>query len=139
MTGKYSFMMAGLPAASYAMYTCAKPENKKVVGGLLVSAALTSLLTGITEPIKFTFLFIAPALFIVHCVFAGLSFVLMHILDICIGTTFSCGLIDFVCIKKFNLHCSDIMLIVLDSPQLPEITYLTGINAVVGETVVAQW
>ena len=96
MTGKYSFMMAGLPAAAYAMYTCAKPENKKVVGGLLVSAALTSLLTGITEPIEFTFLFIAPALFVVHCVFAGLSFVLMHLLDICIGTTFSCGLIDFV-------------------------------------------
>lgn len=96
MTGKYSFMMAGLPAAAYAMYTCAKPENKKVVGGLLVSAALTSLLTGITEPIEFTFLFIAPALFVVHCVFAGISFLLMHILDICIGTTFSCGLIDFV-------------------------------------------
>lgn len=96
MTGKYSFMMAGLPAAAYAMYTCAKPENKKVVGGLLVSAALTSFLTGITEPIEFTFLFIAPALFVVHCVFAGLSFMLMHLLDICIGTTFSCGLIDFV-------------------------------------------
>lgn len=95
MTGKYSFMMAGLPAAAYAMYTTAKPENKKVVGGLLVSAALTSFLTGITEPIEFTFLFIAPALFIVHCVFAGLSFMLMHLLDICIGTTFSCGLIDF--------------------------------------------
>ncbi|WP_333649297.1 PTS transporter subunit IIABC [Lacrimispora sp.] len=95
MTGKYPFMMAGLPAAAYAMYTVAKPENKKVVGGLLVSAALTSFLTGITEPIEFTFLFIAPALFVVHCVFAGLAFVLMHLLDICIGTTFSCGLIDF--------------------------------------------
>lgn len=95
MTGKYSFMMAGLPAAAYAMYATAKPENKKVVGGLLVSAALTSFLTGITEPIEFTFLFIAPALFMVHCVFAGLSFMLMHLLDICIGTTFSCGLIDF--------------------------------------------
>lgn len=95
MTGKYPFMMAGLPAAAYAMYTVAKPENKKVVGGLLVSAALTSFLTGITEPIEFTFLFIAPALFVVHCVFAGLAFVLMHLLNICIGTTFSCGLIDF--------------------------------------------
>ncbi len=95
MTGKYAVMMAGLPAAAYAMYTTAKPENKKVVGGLLVSAALTSFLTGITEPIEFTFLFIAPALFIVHCVFAGVSFVLMHLLQICIGTTFSCGLIDF--------------------------------------------
>lgn len=95
MTGKYSFMMAGLPGAALAMYHCAKPENKKVVGGLLLSAALTSFLTGITEPIEFTFLFIAPALYILHCGFAGLSFLLMHMLNICIGTTFSCGLIDF--------------------------------------------
>lgn len=96
MTGKYSFMMAGLPAAALAMYHCAKPENKKIVGGLLVSAALTSFVTGITEPIEFTFLFIAPALFVLHCVLAGFSFVLMHMLNICIGTTFSCGLIDFI-------------------------------------------
>lgn len=96
MTGKYDFMMAGLPAAAFAMYRCAKPKNRKVVGGLLISAALTSFFTGITEPIEFTFLFIAPALFVIHCVFAGLSFVLMHVLNICIGTTFSCGLIDFV-------------------------------------------
>ena len=95
MTGKYSFMMAGLPGAAYAMYKCAKPENRKVVGGLLLSAALTSFLTGITEPIEFTFLFVAPALYVLHCVFAGLSFVICHILDICIGTTFSCGFIDF--------------------------------------------
>lgn len=95
MTGKYPFMMAGLPAAAYAMYRCAKPENKKLVGGLLLSAALTTFLTGITEPIEFTFLFIAPALFILHCVFAGLAFVICHLLSICIGTTFSCGLIDF--------------------------------------------
>lgn len=96
MTGKYPFMMAGLPAAAYAMYKCAKPENRKVVGGLLVSAALTSFLTGITEPIEFTFLFVAPFLFILHCVFAGFAFVLCHLLQICIGTTFSCGLIDFI-------------------------------------------
>ena len=95
MTGKYAFMMAGLPAAAFAMYKCARPENKKVVAGLLFSAGLTSFLTGITEPIEFTFLFIAPALFILHCIFAGLSFLLCHILNICIGTTFSCGLIDF--------------------------------------------
>lgn len=95
MTGKYSFMMAGLPAAAYAMYKCAKPEKRKLVGGLLFSAALTSFLTGITEPIEFTFLFVAPALFLLHCVFAGLSFVLMQVLSICIGTTFSCGMIDF--------------------------------------------
>lgn len=96
MTGKYSFMMAGLPGAAFAMYRCAKPEKRKIVGGLLFSAALTSCLTGITEPIEFTFLFIAPGLFILHCGFAGLSFALMHILKICIGTTFSCGLIDFI-------------------------------------------
>lgn len=95
MTGKYSFMMAGLPAAAYAMYKCARPENKKIVAGLLFSAGLTSFLTGITEPIEFTFLFIAPGLFLLHCGFAGLSFLLCHIMNICIGTTFSCGLIDF--------------------------------------------
>lgn len=95
MTGKYAVMMAGLPGAAYAMYKCARPEKRKLVGGLLLSAALTSFLTGITEPIEFTFLFIAPALFLLHCVFAGLSFLLSHIFSICIGTTFSCGLIDF--------------------------------------------
>lgn len=95
MTGKYTFMMAGLPAAAFAMYRCAKPENKKVVAGLLFSAGLTSFLTGITEPIEFTFLFIAPGLFLLHCGLAGLSFLLCHLLNICIGTTFSCGLIDF--------------------------------------------
>lgn len=71
MTGKYSFMMAGLPGAAYAMYRCAKPEKRKIVGGLLFSAALTSFLTGITEPIEFTFLFIAPVLFVVHAVLAA--------------------------------------------------------------------
>lgn len=95
MTGKYSFMMAGLPGAAYAMYKCAKPKNRKVVGGLLLSAGLTAFLTGITEPIEFTFLFVAPGLYILHCAFAGLSFVICHVLNICIGTTFSCGLIDF--------------------------------------------
>ncbi|HIG0358587.1 TPA: PTS transporter subunit EIIC [Clostridium sporogenes] len=95
MTGKYPFMMAGLPGAAYAMYKCAKPENRKVVGGLLLSAGLTAFLTGITEPIEFTFLFVAPVLYFLHCVFAGLSFLICHVLNICLGTTFSCGLIDF--------------------------------------------
>lgn len=94
MTGKYSFMMAGLPGAALAMYHCAKPEKRKIVGGLLFSAALTSFLTGITEPIEFTFLFVAPFVFVIHCIFAGLSFALMSILKIAIGTTFSCGLIN---------------------------------------------
>ena len=95
MSGKYSFMMAGLPAAALAMYHCARPEKQKLVGGLLLSAALTSFFTGITEPIEFTFLFVAPFLYLLHCVLAGFSFLLMHVLEICIGTTFSCGFIDF--------------------------------------------
>jgi len=96
MTGKYAIMMGGLIGAALAMYTTAKPSKRKIVGGLLFSAALTSFLTGITEPIEFTFLFVAPLLYIVHCAFAGLSFVLMHVFKITIGTTFSCGLIDYV-------------------------------------------
>ena len=96
LTGKYPFMMGGLPGAALAMYATARPEKKKEVGSLLFSVALTSFLTGITEPIEFTFLFLAPALFAVHVVFAGLAFMTCHILGICIGTTFSDGLIDLV-------------------------------------------
>ncbi|MCL2888666.1 MAG: PTS transporter subunit EIIC [Elusimicrobia bacterium] len=94
MTGKYAFMIGGLPGAALAMYHTAKPAKRKLVGGLLLSAALTSIITGITEPIEFTFLFVAPFMFIIHCGFAGLSFMLAHILKIAVGTTFSCGLID---------------------------------------------
>lgn len=96
MSGKFPFMMFGLPGAALAMYQCAKKDKKKVVGGLLFSAALTSFLTGITEPIEFTFLFVAPVLYIVHCVLAGLSFMLMHILNVAVGMTFSGGLIDLI-------------------------------------------
>lgn len=97
MAGKFPFMMFGLPAAAYAMYTTARPENKSVVKGLLISAALTAFLTGITEPIEFTFLFLAPALYYgVHSVLAGLSFMFMHILNVGVGMTFSGGLLDFV-------------------------------------------
>lgn len=96
LTGKYPFMMAGLPGAAFAMYTCARPEKKKEAGSLLFSVALTSFLTGITEPIEFTFLFLAPALFVIHVIFAGVAFAVCHVLNICIGTTFSDGLIDFV-------------------------------------------
>lgn len=95
MTGKYPFMMFGLPAAAFAMYQSAKSHRRKVVAGLFFSAGLTSFLTGITEPIEFTFLFVAPLLFIIHAVFAGLSFMIMEILNIHIGLTFSGGLIDF--------------------------------------------
>lgn len=94
MSGKFPFMIFGLPAAAYAMYTTARPEKKKVVGGLLLSAALTSMLTGITEPLEFTFLFVAPVMYIVHCVLAGLSYMLMHIFNVGVGMTFSGGLID---------------------------------------------
>lgn len=94
MAGKFPFMIFGLPGAALAMYTCARDEKKKIASGLLLSAALTSLLTGITEPIEFTFLFVAPILYVVHCVFAGLSFMLMHILNVGVGMTFSGGLID---------------------------------------------
>ncbi len=96
MSGKFPFMMFGLPGAALAMYRCAKDSKKKVAGGLLFSAALTSFLTGITEPLEFTFLFVAPVLYIVHCVFAGLSFMLMHILGVSVGMTFSGGLIDLI-------------------------------------------
>ncbi|AKC62067.1 PTS system glucose-specific transporter subunit IIABC [Clostridium sporogenes] len=96
MTGKFPFMMFGLPAAALAIYQEAKPEKKKLVGGIMASAALTAFLTGITEPIEFSFLFVAPALFAIHCLFAGLSFMTMHILNIKIGMTFSGGIIDFI-------------------------------------------
>lgn len=95
MAGKFPFMMFGLPAAALAMYHTAAPSKKKVVGSLLASAALTALLTGITEPLEFTFLFVAPALYAVHCVLAGLSYMLMGVLNVFIGMTFSGGLIDF--------------------------------------------
>lgn len=94
MAGKFPFMIFGLPAAAYAMYKAAKPDKKKVVGGLLLSAAITSMLTGITEPLEFTFLFVAPLMYAVHCVLAGLSFMLMHIFNVGVGMTFSGGLID---------------------------------------------
>ena len=96
LTGKYPFMMGGLPGAALAMYVTARKEKKKEVGSLLFSVALTSFLTGITEPIEFTFLFLAPALFAVHVVFAGLAFMTCHILGICVGTTFSDGLLDLI-------------------------------------------
>lgn len=95
MAGKFPFMMFGLPAAALAMYHTAAPNKKKIVGSLLVSAAFTSFLTGITEPLEFTFLFVAPVLYVVHCIMAGLSYFLMDILNVFIGMTFSGGLIDF--------------------------------------------
>lgn len=94
MSGKFLLMIFGLPGAALAMYKCAKPKKKRIVAGLLMSAALTSMLTGITEPIEFTFLFVAPLLYCIHCVFAGLAYMLMHIFDVGVGMTFSGGVID---------------------------------------------
>ena len=93
-TGEFVLYIFGFPGAALAMYRCARPERKKQVGGLLLSAALTSILTGITEPLEFSFLFVAPALFIISSVFAGLAYMLCHLLNITVGLTFSGGLID---------------------------------------------
>ena len=94
MSGKFPLMIFGLPGAALAMYTCAGSAKKKLAGSLLLSAALTAMLTGITEPLEFTFLFVAPALYVIHSVFAGLAYMLMHLLGVAVGMTFSGGLID---------------------------------------------
>lgn len=94
MAGKFPFMIFGLPGAAIAMYKNARPEKRKAVGGLLISAALTAVITGITEPIEFTSLFVAPVIYGIHCIFAGLSYMLMHIFNVGVGMTFSGGLID---------------------------------------------
>ena len=94
-SGEFIFMIFGLPGAALAMYRCAKPEKKKQAGGLLLSAALACMLTGITEPLEFSFLFVAPALFAVQVVLAGTAYMIAHILNIAVGLTFSGGLLDF--------------------------------------------
>ncbi|EGQ3741325.1 PTS glucose transporter subunit IICBA [Staphylococcus pseudintermedius] len=101
-TGKYPFMMFGLPAAAYAIYRQARPERKKIVGGLMLSAALTSFLTGITEPLEFSFLFVAPILYVLHVLLAGTSFLVMYLLDVKIGMTFSGGFIDYILYGLLN-------------------------------------
>lgn len=94
-TGGFLPMMFGLPAAALAMYHTADSKNKKIVGGILFSAALTSFLTGITEPIEFTFLFVAPLLYGIHAVLEGISYAVLYALDVSVGVTFSRGIIDF--------------------------------------------
>ena len=115
MAGKFPLMIFGLPGAAFAMYRAAKPENRKVVGGLLLSAALTSILTGITEPLEFTFLFVAPILYAIHVVGAGLAYMLMHILKVGVGMTFSGGLIDLSLfgIMQGNAKTNWIMVVVV--------------------------
>lgn len=94
MSGKFPLMIFGLPGAALAMYTTADSDKKDRVFGLLLSAALTSMITGITEPLEFTFLFVAPLLYVIHCVFAGFAYMLMHVFQVGVGMTFSGGLID---------------------------------------------
>ena len=94
-SGEFIFMIFGLPGAALAMYHCAKPEKKKAAGGLLLSAALASMATGITEPIEFSFLFVAPMLFVVQVILAGTAYMIAHMLNIAVGLTFSAGLVDF--------------------------------------------
>lgn len=96
MSGKFPFMIFGLPGAALAMYTCAKSSKRKVAGGLLLSASLTAMLTGITEPIEFTFLFVAPVLYFFHSLLAGLSYMLTHVFNVGVGMTFSGGIIDLL-------------------------------------------
>ncbi len=94
-SGEFIFMIFGLPGAALAMYQCAKPEKKKAAGGLLLSASLASMMTGITEPLEFSFLFVAPALFVVQVILAGSAYMIAHILNIAVGLTFSGGFLDF--------------------------------------------
>ena len=96
MGGEFPVMMFGLPAAALAIYHSAKKENRKVVGGLMLSGALTSFLTGITEPLEFSFLFVAPLLFFIHAVLDGFGFLIMYLLNVHLGYTFSGGFIDFL-------------------------------------------
>ena len=95
MQGEFPVMMFGLPAAALAMYHAARPERKKYVAGIMISAALTSFLTGITEPLEFSFLFVAPLLYVIHALLDGLSFLILYLLDVNLGYTFSGGFIDF--------------------------------------------
>ncbi len=115
MSGKFPLMIFGLPGAALAMYTTAKDSKKKVAGALLMSAALTAVLTGITEPIEFTFLFVAPVLYVIHSICAGLAYMFMHIFNVGVGMTFSGGLIDLTLfgIMQGNAKTNWVMVVVV--------------------------
>lgn len=117
-TGGYLPMMFGLPAAALAMYRTANVKNRKIIGGLLFSAALTSFLTGITEPIEFTFLFVAPLLYGIHAVLEGLSYAILYALDVAVGCTFSRGIIDFTLfgLLQGNAKTNFIWILILGIP-----------------------
>jgi len=104
MTGGYLFKMWGLPAAAIAIWRSARPENRARIGGIMISAALTSFVTGITEPIEFAFMFVAPVLYLIHAVFAGVAYFVCVELGIKHGMTFSHGLIDFVLLFPKSTH-----------------------------------
>jgi len=104
MAGFFPVMMFGLPAACLAMYHTALPDRRRAVAGLLASIALTSFLTGVTEPVEFSFMFLAPALYAVHALLTGLAFVIMNALDVRLGFGFSAGLLDYVLNFKFASH-----------------------------------
>ena len=104
MAGFFPVIMFGLPAACLAMYHTALPERRRVVGGLLGSIALTSFLTGVTEPIEFTFMFLAPALFAVHALLTGVAFIIMNALHVHLGFNFSAGLFDYILYFKYSTH-----------------------------------
>jgi N-acetylglucosamine PTS system EIICBA or EIICB component len=102
MTGFFPIMMFGLPAACLAMYHAAKPENRKLIGGMLLSMALTAFLTGVTEPVEFTFMFLAPILYVIHAILTGISMALMHLLGVRLGFTFSAGAFDYIISYKLG-------------------------------------
>lgn len=119
-TGGYLPMMFGLPAAAYAMYRCADDKNRKIVGGLLFSAALTSFVTGITEPIEFTFLFVAPVLYVIHALLEGLAYAVLYALNVAVGCTFSRGIIDYTLfgILQGNAKTSYVWILILGVPWI---------------------
>jgi len=104
MTGFFPIMMFGLPAACLAMYYAARPENRKLVGGMLLSMALTAFLTGVTEPVEFTFMFLAPILYVIHAILTGISMALMNFLGVRLGFTFSAGAFDYIISYKLGTN-----------------------------------
>src|SRR6516164_9100380 len=104
MTGFFPIMMFGLPAACLAMYHAARPGNRKLVGGMLLSMALTAFLTGVTEPVEFTFMFLAPILYVIHAILTGISMALMNFLGVRLGFTFSAGAFDYIISYKLGTN-----------------------------------
>ena len=124
LAGAFLFKMFGLPAAAIAMWRCAKPEHRKAVGGLMLSAALTSFLTGITEPLEFSFLFVAPPLYFIHALLAGVSQFVARIFDVRMGFTFSQGGIDFLLFNVLGKNAHNWWVILLLGPLWAVLYYM---------------